>query len=88
MTDFSIRDEGEDFGTLVAFPGQDDSFEVSGYATRGQVKIALPIYAHEARALIEILEPLAARDKPYPDQFGTDRVNEDGPRNETVEEES
>lgn len=64
MTDFLIADEAEDFGTLVIVPGQDDSFEVSGYANRGEVKISFPLYSHEARQLIEVLSDLAAKEEP------------------------
>jgi hypothetical protein len=61
MTDFRLEDSEDDFGTLVMYPGQDDSFEVGGYAERGRVALRLPIYAHEAAELIELLTPLAAK---------------------------
>lgn len=56
--DFKIRDEGEDFGTLVVEPGEDDHYEVSGYGTPA---IAFALFAHEAATLIALLRPLAAK---------------------------
>lgn len=61
MTDFYLEDEDEDVGTLVMRPGQDDHFEVSGYATRGQVQLRLPIYTHEGAEIIRILKRFAGK---------------------------
>ena len=56
-----VNDTGEDFATIRLEPGQDDSFSVAGYGSRGGVSIELPLYAHEAAELIELLEPIARR---------------------------
>lgn len=60
--EFRIEDEGPDFGTLVVTPGQDDRFAVHGYATRGEVHIEFALYNYEARALIELLQPIADKE--------------------------
>lgn len=58
--EFRIEHHGDsDFGTLVAIPGQDDSFEVGGVASRGEVFIRFALYRHEAEQLIETVRPLA-----------------------------
>lgn len=56
-----ITEEGDDFGTVEFSPGRDDPFTISGYGG-GEIKIAIPIYSHEAAQLIELLQPLADRD--------------------------
>lgn len=57
--DISIKDEGEDFADVYFKPGEDDPFGVDGYGH--DVTIRVPLYAHEAAELIELLAPLAAR---------------------------
>ena len=58
-----VQDDGEnDFCQVVLRPGSDDAFSISGYGTRGEIAIEFPLYSHEARQLIELLAPIAARD--------------------------
>jgi hypothetical protein len=57
-----LEDQGEDYGTLVVVPGRDDSFEVGGYAERGEIQIRIPLYAPEAQEVINTLQPLASAD--------------------------
>lgn len=47
----------EDFGTLVVCFGEDDSVSLSGYGH--DMKLTLPMYAHEAQEIIDALSKLA-----------------------------
>ena len=59
--DISIdNDEGLDFGTLVFQPDRDDSFEV--YSNGIITEIRIPLYNHEAREVIEVLQTIADRE--------------------------
>jgi hypothetical protein len=59
--DISLEhDEGDDFGTLILTPGQDDHIEVSGYGERGGISIKVALYSHEAANVREVLEPLSS----------------------------
>lgn len=53
------NDEGDDYATLVLSPEKDDDFSVSHYL--GSVQIRIPLFAYQARELIEVMTPLAER---------------------------
>lgn len=52
----SIDDE-DDYGTLVVQIGRDDSVTLGGYGT--EMTLRLPLYAHEAQDIIDVLTPIA-----------------------------
>lgn len=49
---------GEDFGSLVVDLERDDSFHLD-YDGYGMIRVRIPLYAHEARRMLEALRPLS-----------------------------
>lgn len=57
--DSRLIEQGDDCGTVGITFGQDDSFTLGGYGSRGGIKLELPLDDFEARELIDTLQPIA-----------------------------
>ncbi len=57
-----LEDADEDYGTLVVELERDDSINLSGHGNA--MTLRLPLYAHEAADIIEMLTPIAYAKKP------------------------